>query len=113
MGNTLALLWKRLIRPDIHTTIDLSGVCREHLSLEGLRHLDRDAALPHGSRSDYHDNRLAPDLRLGEATHRPRWNYHHAHPTRPNSLASSVVERRNAVRRPCGQVMINPSCTQS
>src|SRR6185295_14252382 len=113
MRNTLPLLQSRLIRSDIHSTIDLPGVCREHLGLENFCHLDRDAALPYSSRSNDHDHRPATYLMPGETTRRSRWNGHHAHPTRPNSLASSSVERRNAVRRPWGQVMINPSCTQS
>ena len=116
MGNTLALLWNWLIRPNIHTTIDLPGVCCEHLGLESLCHLDRDAALPHSSRSNHHDNRLETDLRLGETTRRSRWNGHHDHPTRPNSLASSSVERRKrraaAMRTGHNQPFLHPIVNQ-
>src|SRR5262245_22905842 len=100
MGDTLALLLGRLIRSNVHATIDLPRIRREHLSLENLGHLDRDTALPHGSWTHDHDHWLAMDLCFGKPAHRPRWNSHHAHPTLPNSLASSSVERRNAVRRP-------------
>ena len=113
MEYPLALFHGRLICPDIHPTIDLPGICRKHLCLERFRHLDRDATLAHSGRSDHDHDRLAANLCLGKTAGRLRWDSHHVHPTRPNSLASSSVERRNAVRRPCGQVMINPSSTQS
>jgi hypothetical protein len=50
MSDVLQLIRRRLIGPDIHSSVDLPGVGRQNLGLERLRDLQCDAALADGRR---------------------------------------------------------------